>query len=62
MRILKSRGIGARVVSMPSWDLFEKQDQAYRNSVLPPAIKARVTVEQGSKLLAGIATQGAPER
>ena len=46
--MLKSRGIGARVVSMPSWDLFEKQDQAYRDSVLPPAIKARVTVEQGS--------------
>ena len=47
---LKSRGIGARVVSMPSWDLFEKQDQSYRDSVLPPAIKARVTVEQGSTL------------
>jgi transketolase len=47
---LRSRGIGARVVSMPSWDLFEKQDQAYRDSILPPAIKARVTVEQGSTL------------
>ncbi len=45
---LKSRGIGARVVSMPSWDLFEKQDKAYRDSVLPPDITARVTVEQGS--------------
>jgi transketolase len=45
---LKSRGIGARVVSMPSWDLFEKQDKSYRNSVLPPDITARVTVEQGS--------------
>lgn len=45
---LKSRGIGVRVVSMPSWDLFEKQDKAYRDSVLPPDIKARVTVEQGS--------------
>jgi transketolase len=45
---LKSRGIGARVVSMPSWDLFEKQDKSYRDSVLPPDIKARVTVEQGS--------------
>jgi transketolase len=45
---LKSRGIGARVVSMPSWDLFEKQDKAYRDGVLPPGIKARVTVEQGS--------------
>lgn len=47
---LKSRGIGARVVSMPSWDLFEKQDKTYRDSVLPPDIPARVTVEQGSVL------------
>ncbi len=38
----------ARVVSMPSWDLFERQDQGYRDSVLPPAVKARVAVEQGS--------------
>jgi transketolase len=45
---LKSRGIGSRVVSMPSWDLFEKQDQAYRDQVLPPHIRARVSVEQGS--------------
>ena len=33
---------------MPSWELFEQQDQAYRDSVLPPAIKARVTVEQAA--------------
>jgi transketolase len=45
---LKAKGIGSRVVSMPSWDLFEKQDQAYRDSVLPPQILARVSVEQGS--------------
>jgi transketolase len=45
---LKARGIGARVVSMPSWDLFEQQDAIYRDSVLPPRIRARVTVEQGS--------------
>jgi transketolase len=45
---LKSQGIGSRVVSMPSWDLFEKQDQAYRDSVLPPHIAARVSVEQSS--------------
>ena len=45
---LKSRGIGSRVVSMPSWELFEKQDQAYRDQVLPPHIRARVSVEQGS--------------
>ncbi|MCJ2018471.1 transketolase [Methylobacterium sp. E-065] len=41
-------GVKARVVSMPSWELFERQDQAYRDSVLPPAVKARVAVEQGS--------------
>ncbi|WP_439953147.1 transketolase-like TK C-terminal-containing protein, partial [Escherichia coli] len=45
---LKAEGVKARVVSMPSWDLFERQDQAYRESVLPPAVKARVAVEQGS--------------
>ncbi|MCJ2084982.1 transketolase [Methylobacterium sp. E-005] len=45
---LKAEGVKARVVSMPSWDLFERQDQAYRDSVLPPAVKARVAVEQGS--------------
>ena len=45
---LKAEGIGARVVSMPSWELFERQPQAYRDAVLPPAIKARVTVEQGT--------------
>ena len=45
---LKAEGIGARVVSMPSWELFEQQDQAYRDHVLPPAIKARVTVEQAA--------------
>jgi transketolase len=45
---LKREGIGARVVSMPSWELFERQDERYRNEVLPPKIKARVTVELGS--------------
>jgi transketolase len=45
---LKSDGVGARVVSMPSWELFEKQGESYRNDVLPPDIKARVTVELGS--------------
>ncbi|RTL76699.1 MAG: transketolase [Bradyrhizobiaceae bacterium] len=47
---LKSRGIRARVVSMPSWDLFEKQDKSYRDTVLPPHITARVAVEQGSTI------------
>ncbi|WP_267355871.1 MULTISPECIES: transketolase [unclassified Methylobacterium] len=45
---LTADGVKARVVSMPSWELFERQDQAYRDSVLPPAVKARVAVEQGS--------------
>ncbi|AWN37023.1 transketolase [Methylobacterium radiodurans] len=45
---LKAEGVRARVVSMPSWDLFERQDEAYRNSVLPPEVLARVAVEQGS--------------
>ena len=44
----KKDGIPARVVSMPSWELFELQDQAYRDSVLPPDITARVSVEEGS--------------
>jgi transketolase len=46
--MLKRDGIPARVVSMPSWELFEQQDQAYRNSVLPPDVTARVSVEAGS--------------
>lgn len=45
---LTGEGVKARVVSMPSWDLFERQDEAYRNSVLPPEVLARVAVEQGS--------------
>jgi transketolase len=45
---LAKEGIQARVVSMPSWELFERQDQAYRDSVLPPAILARVSVEQAA--------------
>ena len=45
---LKRQGIPARVVSMPSWELFEQQDQAYRDGVLPPNVTARVSVEMGS--------------
>ena len=45
---LSKEGIRARVVSMPSWELFERQDQAYRDSVLPPAVTARVSVEMAS--------------
>jgi transketolase len=45
---LKSEGIKARVVSMPSWELFEQQDAAYRESVFPSAVTARVSVEMAS--------------
>ena len=45
---LKSQGIKARVVSMPSWELFMHQSQDYRDQVLPPSITARVAVEQAS--------------
>src|ERR1035441_8527613 len=47
---LKAEGIRARVVSLPSWDLFEHQDQPYRDQVLPPDITARVAVEQAAIL------------
>lgn len=47
---LKTEGIKARVVSMPSWELFEKQSQEYRDSVIPPDVTARVSVEQASTL------------
>jgi transketolase len=47
---LKQEGIKARVVSMPSWDIFEHQDQSYRDQVLPPGVTARVAVEQGATL------------
>jgi transketolase len=47
---LKAEGIRARVVSFPSWDLFEAQPKEYRNSVLPPQITARVAVEQAATI------------
>jgi transketolase len=45
---LKTEGVRARVVSMPSWELFEQQCQEYRDQVLPPEVTARVSVEQAS--------------
>jgi transketolase len=45
---LRADGISSRVVSMPSWDIFEHQSQAYRDQVLPPVVRARVAVEQAS--------------
>jgi len=47
---LKHEGVNARVVSMPSWDLFERQDERYREQVLPEAVQARVSVEAASAL------------
>ena len=47
---LKKDGIQARVVSMPSWELFEKQNAAYHEQVLPSNVTARVAVEQGVEL------------
>jgi transketolase len=44
---LGAEGVPARVVSMASWELFEQQDEAYRRSVLPPQITARVAIEAG---------------
>jgi transketolase len=49
-KLLRERDISARVVSLPSWELFEAQPLDYRNSVLPPDIKARVSIEAGSPL------------
>jgi transketolase len=49
-KILQGKGVGVRVVSMPSWELFEAQPQAYRDAVLPPAVTSRLAVEAGSPL------------
>lgn len=47
---LKEKGIDTNVVSMPSWDRFEKQDEAYKNQVLPENVTARVAIEMASPL------------
>jgi transketolase len=47
---LTGEGIAARVVSMPSWDIFEKQDDAYKDAVLPPDVEARVCVEAAAEI------------
>jgi len=47
---LSTEGIRSRVVSMPSWDIFERQSEQYRSSMLPPELTARVAIEQGSTL------------
>jgi transketolase len=45
---LAAEGINVRVISFPSWELFEQQDQSYRDLVLPPEVKARLAVEAGT--------------
>ncbi len=47
---LKKHGIKARVVSMPSWEIFEEQDHAYREEVLPSSVEARIAIEAGSSI------------
>ena len=47
---LAADGVRARVVSMPSWELFRAQDEAYRDEVLPPAVRARVAIEAASPM------------
>jgi transketolase len=47
---LAAEGIPVRVVALPSWELFDRQPQKYRETVLPPAVKVRIAVEAGSKL------------
>ncbi|WP_407939197.1 transketolase [Oceanobacillus salinisoli] len=47
---LKAKGIDASVVSMPSWDRFNEQDEAYKNEVIPPQVKNRVAIEMASSL------------
>jgi transketolase len=46
--VLVAGGTLSRVVSMPSWDIFERETPAYRDSVLPPEVNARVAIEQAS--------------
>jgi transketolase len=49
-RKLAAENIKVRVVSLPSWEIFDRQPQAYRDSVLPPQVTARLAVEAGVKL------------
>jgi len=47
---LEEKGVGVRIVSMPSWELFDKQPEEYRREVLPPEIKARISIEAGATI------------
>jgi hypothetical protein len=48
---LLARGVRARVVSMPSWEPFEQQSQQYRDTMIPPEVTVRISVEEGSTLV-----------
>ena len=47
---LQERGVATRVVSLPSWELFDAQSADYRHAVLPPAVRARVSIEAGTPI------------
>lgn len=47
---LRAKGIGVRLISISSWELFERQPENYRNEILPPDVKARISIEAGSSL------------
>jgi transketolase len=49
-RLLQDKGVAARVVSLPSWELFDAQPAEYRNMVLPPNIRARISIEAAMPL------------
>ena len=49
-KLLKEKGVASRVVSLPSWELFDAQTPEYRDQVLPPDIRARVSIEAGTPL------------
>jgi transketolase len=49
-KLLDEKGVSARIVSMPSWEMFDAQPENYRNSILPPSIRARISVEAGTTL------------
>ena len=47
-KALETDGLNVRVVSMPSWELFDQQSKEYRDTVLPPAVTARMSIEAGA--------------
>ncbi|MBV8332169.1 MAG: transketolase [Candidatus Eremiobacteraeota bacterium] len=49
-KILEERGVATRVVSMPCWELFDQQEQSYRDEILPPAVGARMSIEAAATL------------